>query len=619
MTSTDEDLQQRLATLRLDFAALGGRAAGAARSLTATQPPTPAILEELSAARSAFTTLRAAVLERAGALSVVIDGDGLGCLRDLEPALAAIAAAEAQRARLAAWEDARRHALGVLDGVLALIHREDRSLPALEDAQHRARELHAELSDPPPAALEDETALLPARTRPYAELQALVDGWNSLDDDRCAALQDAITEAFGRPLSLAALRGKLGRAGEAAPSAPRPRVRAAIPPAPEEEATRITEPPLQTRAEAPTPVVARVTPVYSESPAPPRVVPPSPDADVVTTPPGPDLLTVAATSPGVGMGRPTLSLDQEAAPELEAELEQLARETAPWWITARSGWQGLAERGLGFADAARDYLQRFPYLLAVPLQRSIEYEDGRLAEAYALLLAHLEKQEAGFVERALARLGPSLAAHDPSVPYPLGQELYLSIVAEGRLYKIYPDFVREVVLHTIPRLGAWVQGGIVESDEETRLFMRGESPGSTEEQTRTITERKERLGPHVFRVTLGPLTTRFFTLRLAGETLADPPNVEMKLTENDAPTDHAWLVTLPALGQGQPAAPRKHRPGGTTLEELGPQLGGFWLAVFNADPRHDRAYELSIILRRPPPPLTDAKPAPEQYFFGKKK
>jgi hypothetical protein len=616
MTTIDEDLQQRLATLRLDFAALGGRAAGAARSLTASQPPTTALLDELSAARSAFATLRAAVLERAGALSVVIDGEGLGCLRDIEPALAAIADAEAQRLRLSAWEDARRDALGVLAGVLALIHREDRSLPALEDAQRSARELHAALSGPPPAALEDETALLPSRTRPYADLQALADGWNSLDDDRCAALQDAISEAFGRPLSLAALRGKLGRAGEDSSAAPRARVRAAVPPA-APAPSRVAEPPVETREPA---AVARVAPsTFPELLAPPRVASPPPVADVVGPPVVPEIVSVAANLE-VGAGSPTLPLDAAlAAPELEAELEQRARDTAPWWIAARSGWEGLAERGLSFGDAARDYLQRFPYLLSVPLLRSTEYEGGRLAEGYGLLLAHIEKREAGFVRRALARLGPQFAAHDPGSAYPLGPELYLSIVAEARLYKTYPDFVREMVLHTVPRLGAWVQGGIVESDDETRLFMRGESPGNTQEQTRAITEREERLGPHVFRITLGPLTTRFFTLRLAGETLADPPNVEMKLLENDAPTDHAWLVTLPALGQGQSGAPRKHRPGGTTLEELGPQLGGFWLAVFNADPRHDRSYELSIILRRPPPPLTDAKPAADQHFFGKRR
>jgi hypothetical protein len=114
------------------------------------------------------------------------------------------------------------------------------------------------------------------------------------------------------------------------------------------------------------------------------------------------------------------------------------------------------------------------------------------------------------------------------------------------------------------------------------------------------------------------LTTRFFTLRLAGDALADPPNVEIKLTENEAPTDHAWLVTQPSAGTAQAtAAPRKHRTGGTTLEELGQEFSGFWMGIFNADPKNDRRYELSIILRRKPPPLPpDPKPG-DKPFFGK--
>jgi hypothetical protein len=314
---------------------------------------------------------------------------------------------------------------------------------------------------------------------------------------------------------------------------------------------------------------------------------------------------------------------EEAADERREraeELERLAQQTARWWLGARAGWQGLRERGTGFGAAAYDYLKRFPYLLSVPLQKSDEYEGGRLAEGYGLLLAHIDKQEEGFVKEALTRLNLQLTSRERNETYSLGQELYLYIVAEGRIYKTYPEFVREILQAVVPKPGAWVQGGIVDADDGTRLFMRGEQPGSTEEQTRTLTEPKERLGPHVFRVTLGPLTTRFFTLRLAGETLADPPNVEIKLKENDAPTDHAWLVTLPATGKA-PAAPRKHRVGGTTLEELGPQFSGFWMGVFNADPSNDRSYELSIILRRKPPPLPPdpkpgAKPAPDR-FFGK--
>jgi hypothetical protein len=256
----------------------------------------------------------------------------------------------------------------------------------------------------------------------------------------------------------------------------------------------------------------------------------------------------------------------------------------------------------------------------VPLPRSAEYAEGRLAEGYALLLAHIEKQEAGFVQDALTRLNPQFAGRPADETYPLGQELYLYVVAEGRLYKTYPDFVREVMLHTVPEPGPWVQGGIEESDEATRLFTRSARPGSVEEQSRVLTEPRERAGPHVFRVTVAPLTTRFFTLRPATAALADPPGVEIRLLNNDAPSDHAWLVTLPVAGATSPSAPRKHRTGGTKLPELGKELGGLWVGVFNADPTDDHRYDLSIALRRKPAATPAAKAAPStERFFGRKR
>src|SRR6185436_107402 len=102
----------------------------------------------------------------------------------------------------------------------------------------------------------------------------------------------------------------------------------------------------------------------------------------------------------------------DVRPEREDELERLAQESAPWWITARAGWQGLRERGLTFGDAAHDYLKRHPYLLSVPFQTCAEYDHGRLAEGYALLLAHIDKQEPGFVNDALLRLNPQFGSRD---------------------------------------------------------------------------------------------------------------------------------------------------------------------------------------------------------------
>jgi hypothetical protein len=661
-----DELGERLAALRADFAALGTRAAGAAEAMAATLPPPTTLLEELTAARTAFADLRTAMLDHAGELSLVLDAEGLGTLRDLEPVLAAIGAAEARRVRLAAWQEAREDALGVLDRMMALIHREEKGFSALADAQQRARELHGALSGSVPEDLEHETRLLPGRIRPYAELLALVDGWNVLDDDRCAFLQDAITQAFSRPLGLAALRGKLGREGEVPPPAPVPRQRGGVPAAPvaplaepvyaEPPAGPVVEPvaaaptPLVPAPPAPPPMPAVSAPAQTSAPAGaapahaagPAATPPASGVApaVVVTAPG---AAPAAAAGGGGTGRPAggappgssvvveirLSGDKvsvetpQARREREELLERLAQETARWWIAARDGWNALRERGLGVADAARDYLRRFPYLLSVPLQKSADHAGGRLAEGYALLLAHIEKQEEGFVTEALTRLNPQFSTRAKDQSYPLGQELYLYVVAEGRLYKTYPDFVREVILHTIPEPGPWVQGGIVESDDETRLFTRPETPGSTGEQTRSVTDARDRLGPHVFGVTLAPLTTRFFTLRLAGDRLEDPPDVEIKLRNNDAPSDHAWLVTLPAPGKAPSLAPRKHRTGGTTLPELGKEFSGLWLAVFNADPSNDHHYELAITLRRKPPqapPPGSKSPAPTSTkFFGRKR
>jgi hypothetical protein len=646
-----DELAGRLAALRADFAALGTRAAGAAAALGATLPPPIVLLDELTAARTAFTDLRTAMLAHAGELAVILDAETLGSLRDLEPVVAAIAAAEERRRKLAAWQEARDNALVALDRVLALIHREEKSFPALTEAQARARELHGALSGAVPDDLEQETSLLPGRLRPYAELLALVDGWNVMDDDRCAFLQDGVTQSFSRPLGLAALRGKLGREGEIPPPAPAPRPRRAVavplhePPAPPTDAAAVVGPgetDAATRGAWGVPPAAVPTAASAE---PAQV--PAAAAGATPAPPGgaASAVVVASSGPGAGGrsagasgGAPPgsslvveirLSGDQvsvetpEARREREELLERLAQETARWWIAARDSWHGLRERGQGVAEAARDYLRQFPYLLSVPLPKSADHAGGRLAEGYALLLAHIEKQEEGFVQGALARLNPQFATRAKDQSYPLGQELYLYVVAEGRLYKTYPDFVREIILHTVPEPGPWVQGGIVESDGETRVFMRPETPGSAREDTRAISDAKERLGPHVFRTTLAPLTTRFFTLRVAGEKLQDPPDVQLKLRNNDAPSDHAWLVTLPAPGKAPSLAPRKHRTGGTTLTELGKEFSGLWIGVFNADPGNDHDYELTISLRRqppvvPPPTVKAAAPSPSS-FFGRRR
>jgi hypothetical protein len=642
-----EDLQRRIAALRTRFVDVGARAAAAARALAATTPPPERLLQDLTALGAEFAVLRAAVLEEAASLARPPAASSVSRIRDLESVTASVIAAEEERARQAAWDVARENAAGVLDRVQILIHREDRDFPALAECQAKARELLAATSGPSPADIDRETAALEARLRPYIALVTLAEGWNRLDDERCAALQDEIAERLGRPLALAALRGKLGRQGEIV-ATPEPAPEPSPAPAPEPQepspaglftaaastteqiAAAVAPPPV---VEPPPPVVEPPPPVVE--PLPPVVEPPPmPEAppDEPPAPPDPPPTPLArgvlppsldepwATSPGAdtqGEVEIRLSADEvhvETSEERRARetlLERLASKNAQWWIRARTSFKALAARDVPAANAARDALEKFPYLLSVPLQGSVEYAGGRLAEGYAILLQRIEKEEPGFVESALTRLNPQFTTGGKTDSYPLGQELYLYVVAQGRLYKTYPEFLKDVLGHVLPEPGVWLQGTITESEDATHVVTNGSTPGSTAEGSRRLTSAGDRAAAQTFAVSTGPLTTRVFTVQ--ADTLKQPVDVEIKLAENDTPSDKAWIVPTPASGRPDF---RRHRAGGTTIESLGGDCRAVLIAVFNSDPNADKRYDLSITLKRKTPagkpdtPLASRKPSP---------
>jgi len=586
MSARLDDLRQRLAALRTRFAEVAARAAAAAAAMRAGAVPAEALLDDLRGTAADFDELRLAILDEASALPRAPDPTRLGTLKALDALVTTIGGAQTDRARRAAWEAARDDALSALDRVMTLVHREDTNFPPLAECQAKARELHAALSAAQPADLERITTMVSGGIRPFAELVALAEGWNRLDDERCALLQDSISQNFGRPLALATVRGKLGREDEII-SAP------AAPVVPTARAAPVVDTPVA--GDVPVPGGAPVgggmrapagAPASGGGNAP--TGPPVVAGDGVAPPGSPLVVEIRLTGERVQIETP-----QERR-EREELLERMAEETAQWWVGARRGWEALAQRGLPPAEAAREALARFPYLLSVPLAKSDEFEDGRLAEGYAILLQRLEKEESGFVRAALSRLNPQFAARARDETYALGHELYLYIVAEGRLYKTYPDFLKDVIVHVLPEPGVWLQGAITDAEGSTTIVTRPEQPGGRPEQSRTLTEAAERFTTHTFGVTTGPLTARFFSVQAGG--LSDPTDVDIHLKENGAATDHAWVVVAPM--DGKPQAPRKHRVGGTKIEQLGKQHRAVWIAAFNSDPNADKRYELTVALAR---------------------
>jgi hypothetical protein len=595
-----DDLRERLASLRTRFAEVGARAAAAAPEVTASVVPDESLLDDLKATAADFDGLRHAIVDELSAFPKTPDPAKLSTLKALDAVLTAMERVETEHARREAWETARDEAIDVLGRVMALVHREDTESPVLADCQAQARELHEALASAPSG----DVVQLGAHLRPFDELVTLAEGWNQLDDERCASLQDAITQNFGRALGLAALRGKLGQAGDIAaepePTPVAPEAEEAAAPAPEPPAAAVPATPVPA---APAPAAAR--PVRASG------TPPVVAGDAIAPPGSPLVVEIRMSGERVQVETP------EERREREELLERLAADTARWWIGARTGWEALVQRGLSPAEAARDTLKRFPYLLSVPLSRSDEFESGRLAEGYAILLQRIEKEEPGFVKGALTRLNPQFTGRANDQTYALGQELYVYVVAEGRLYKTFPDFLKDMLVHALPEPGVWLQGTITEAGDSTTVVTHPEQPGGRREESRRLTALGERFATHTFSVTTGPLTTRVFSVQ-AGE-LSEPTDLEIHLKENGAATDHAWIVVAPMSGKPEP--PRKHRVGGTKIEQLGKQLRAVWIAAFNSDPNADKTYELAVALKRraatpaPPPPKAEPQAAPSS--FGK--
>jgi hypothetical protein len=602
-----DDLRQRLASLRTRFAEVGARAAATAPEVAASVVPDESLLDDLKVTAVEFDGLRHAIVDELSAFPKTPDPAKLGTLKALDAVLTAMERVEAEHARREAWEAARDEAIDVLGRVMALVHREDTESSVLADCQAQARELHEALASAPSG----DVVQLGAHLRPFVELVTLAEGWDRLDDERCASLQDAITQNFGRPLGLAALRGKLGQAGEIAaepePMPVAPEVEEAAAPPPEPQAADVPAAAVPAAA-----VPATPAPAPSEPAAAPSVrasgTPPVIAGDAIAPPGSPLVVEIRMSGERVQVETP-----QERR-EREELLERLAADSARWWIGARTGWEALVQRGLSPAEAARDTLKRFPYLLSVPLSRSDEFESGRLAEGYAILLQRIEKEEPGFVKGALTRLNPQFTGRANDQTYALGQELYVYVVAEGRLYKTFPDFLKDVLVHALPEPGLWLQGTITEADDSTTLVTHPEEPGGRREEPRRLTALADRVASHTFSVTTGPLTTRVFSVQ-AGE-LCEPIDLEIHLKENGAATDHAWIVVAPMSGKPEP--PRKHRVGGTKIEQLGKQLRAVWIAAFNSDPNADKTYELAVALKRraaAPPPKAEPQAAPSS--FGK--
>ncbi|MBI3304464.1 MAG: hypothetical protein HYZ72_20570 [Deltaproteobacteria bacterium] len=201
-------LFQHLASLTASFSQLGARLTQAARELQDPGlPPRESLAGELAASRRDFTALcaRGLTLAESLAVSPLPTPAALASLSDLKALLQAVAHTEEKQA---AVEDLRQRALMVLDRVLTMRHRDGIAFPPLLECQAKASDLRravaeARWPEPHPA-----TEALAEGTDPFSDLLTLVERQEELDDDHWGILQDTVEHSFGKPLAVAASRGK---------------------------------------------------------------------------------------------------------------------------------------------------------------------------------------------------------------------------------------------------------------------------------------------------------------------------------------------------------------------------------------------------------------------------
>jgi hypothetical protein len=571
MTLDLDDLGRQLTGLTGRFADLGAKLGEAARELQdAGAPPADALVEALGAARTQFVDLCADIVASAESLAIAVPS-GLESVKSLEPVMAAMAAALETERRRAAVAEARARAVDTLDRVLGMRHQDDERFAPLLTCQSRAEAVKTSALALDDATSEQLQALTDA-VRPFTDFVAMLEATEALDDDRFSALEENVSKTFGRQLAVAAARGRLLLPGQQP-----------APPLPEREpepAPVISEPP---PLAAPTTEMAATAPTL-EAPASPRTLDDRLDRMPVPKyePPAPEPVEEPVAAQPVA--RPAA-----AAPVAAAAAPLAPDETAQWWLAAWARWSGW-KNSLSFADAAKEEVSKYPYLLSVPIQQAPEHEDGLLAYGYSIIMEHIEKQSPGCVGNALNNLKAGQTR-------PVGDQLYDYLVAEGRLTETYPDFVRSVLLAVIPEPGLWVQARIIHSKDDTRVFQRPTGRvGETEQTAQRFLADNQRFTEHRFPATLPAMTARFFLITAE---LKDAHGVDVKLKCGGAPADTAWVVTVPAAGRatGKVEA-RRISPEGTALPGLGRDYAAIWIALFNADPERETDCQLSLALRK---------------------
>ena len=215
-----EVLVNQINDLEVNFKVLAKRLREAGELLETSGRPLPQeLLRELAISAEGFEEVKMEALKLSESVAGLPETSELGSIRDLRSLMQSMAEAIEKQA---AQKELQQAASGVLDKVLSITHVDGIEFAPLLQCQDKARELRSSIAETAWPNIHPDADALARGQHVFAEFVKLVSSYDRLDDEEWGRLQEVVNQSLGKPLGLAASRGKLIMPASAPPTAQDP-------------------------------------------------------------------------------------------------------------------------------------------------------------------------------------------------------------------------------------------------------------------------------------------------------------------------------------------------------------------------------------------------------------
>jgi len=215
-----EVLVNQINDLEVNFKVLAKRLREAGELLETSGRPLPQeLLRELAISAEGFEEVKMEALKLSESVAGLPETSELGSIRDLRSLMQSMAEAIEKQA---AQKELQQAASGVLDKVLSITHVDGIEFAPLLQCQDKARELRSSIAETAWPNIHPDADALARGQHVFAEFVKLVSSYDRLDDEEWGRLQEVVNQSLGKPLGLAASRGKLIMPTSAPPTAQDP-------------------------------------------------------------------------------------------------------------------------------------------------------------------------------------------------------------------------------------------------------------------------------------------------------------------------------------------------------------------------------------------------------------